>query len=91
MDFPKKCNAFIIWNKEAVVYYIVTFDMRYSTSDTDPVYKMREHLSTAIGIVSRVTPPSTNMAQRCSTLVIKCLPVGLTWQEAVCSAAYSSH
>jgi hypothetical protein len=65
------------------IWTIVTFDMRYSTCYADPGHKMREHLSTAPRVLSRVTPPSTNGAQHCSTLVIKWGPVCPTWQDAV--------
>jgi hypothetical protein len=62
---------------------ILTFDMRYFTSFTKLSLEMREHLPTAPGVLSRVDPLITNLAQHCLTLVIKWVTVCPTWQDAI--------
>jgi hypothetical protein len=44
---------------------------------------MRDILLTAPGVLSQVTPPSANRAQRCLNLVIKWAPAFQMWQDAV--------
>jgi hypothetical protein len=63
-----------------MVYYLtyltyLTFDMRYYKTNTDQGHNIREHLLKTPGIHSQVTPPNTNRAQRCLTLVIRWVPV----------------
>jgi hypothetical protein len=54
-------------------------------SNALPGNKMRVHLLTASGtlVIWAVLHPITIRAQRCLTLVIKCVPVCPTWQDAV--------
>jgi hypothetical protein len=48
-------NAFILWNNEAVVYY-VTFDMRDSTSYADPGLKMWDTFALATVLTLKSYP-----------------------------------
>jgi hypothetical protein len=57
--------------------------MRYSTSYADPDLKKRDHLQKASGVLSLVTPPSTNRALRCLSSVIKWVPVCPMWQDVL--------
>jgi hypothetical protein len=48
-------NAFILWNNEAVVYY-VTFDLRNSTSYADPTLQMWDTFALATVLTLKLDP-----------------------------------